>query len=109
MDEPALRFINGYDFAVFGPDDGELQEKICLNFVQNWTKTKPVIIFILSGARLLIIYILHNNICLMCLIIFCVYNVLLCLFILISNFNISYYKIALKLLIIIVLCVNIYS
>jgi hypothetical protein len=22
------------------PDDGELQEKICLNFVQNWTQNK---------------------------------------------------------------------
>jgi hypothetical protein len=33
---PLVHRLNGYDFAVFGPpDDGELQEKICLNFVQN--------------------------------------------------------------------------
>jgi hypothetical protein len=28
--------FNRYDFAVFNPpDDGELQEEICVNFVQN--------------------------------------------------------------------------
>jgi hypothetical protein len=38
MDEPALRFIGSMMILLFfgPPDDGELQEKICVNFVQNW-------------------------------------------------------------------------
>jgi hypothetical protein len=51
MDEPALRFIGSMAMVVFGPpDDGELQEKFCVNFVQNWHIYKPVNIIILSGV-----------------------------------------------------------
>jgi hypothetical protein len=100
-------------FCCFNPpDDGELQEKICVNFVQNWHKTKPVNIFILSGARLLIIYILHNNICLMC------FLCLLCLLVYYIYYVYWYYliltrsymrKLYFKVLIISVLCLFVES
>jgi hypothetical protein len=45
----AVHRLNGYDFAVLTPDDGELQKKF-VKFCPKWTKTKPVNIFILSGA-----------------------------------------------------------
>jgi hypothetical protein len=43
MDEPALRFIGSMAMILLfcPPDDGELQEKICVNFVQNWHYTNP--------------------------------------------------------------------
>jgi hypothetical protein len=80
-----LRFIGSMLwFCCFAPDDGELQEKICLNFVQKWPKQNQSLSLFCRVRALLIIYILHNNICLMCLIcLLC----LLCLFILL-NFNI---------------------
>jgi hypothetical protein len=52
----ALRFIGSLAMILFffsdPPADGELQEKVRLNFVQNRYHSQPVNIIILSGERL---------------------------------------------------------
>jgi hypothetical protein len=58
-----------YDFVVLVRPMMASFRKICVNFVQNWHYTNPSI-SLFCRVRFLIIYILHNNICLMCLISF---------------------------------------
>jgi hypothetical protein len=103
MDEPALRFIGSMAMILlfWSARWWRASGKICVNFVQNWHYTNPSI-SLFCRACLLIIYILHNNICFMCLLFLCLHVYYVYLYYLMLMIYIM--KIIFKVLIISVLC-----